>query len=369
MRSLKVSGIIHLFAVLHAVVALSCHLAGINDELVLTLLTIVLIVLICLKRGLNVEFTAASVIVVNVIGYLLGTGGAQLIELLLHAPPVVHAVSTFITTEILGWSIVWFTKLFRRGDDTASRSSAWTPRIGLLLLAVGVIFVLRLAYVELFTSPSFSTDRLYHMADLLVSNSAALIILLCVNIIYVRHTRRRETRHGPIAEIAAFLLFVLLTSACVALITGLHLPFAFDRSFTAREFLQLWIITLLVEVILYSVVFMVDYALVARAVLRAERGKAHQAQFRYMKLKQQVNPHFLFNSLNILDVWSASSARSRPASTSINWRAFTVTCSRTRRRHSCACARRWPSWGCTSTCYRCVSPKGSAWRPTFRMRP
>ena len=34
MRSLKVSGIIHLFAVLHAVVALSCHLAGINDELV-----------------------------------------------------------------------------------------------------------------------------------------------------------------------------------------------------------------------------------------------------------------------------------------------------------------------------------------------
>ena len=290
MRSLKVSGIIHLFAVLHAVVALSCHLAGINDELVLTLLTIVLIV----------EFTAASVIVVNVIGYLLGTGGAQLIELLLHAPPVVHAVSTFITTEILGWSIVWFTKLFRRGDDTASRSSAWTPRIGLLLLAVGGIFVLRLAYVELFASPSFSTDRLYHMADLLASNSAALIILLCVNIIYVRHTRRR-TRHGLIAEIAAFLLFVLLTSACVALITGLHLPFAFDRSFTAREFLQLWIITLLVEVILYSVVFMVDYALVARAVLRAERGKAHQAQFRYMKLKQQVNPHFLFNSLNILD--------------------------------------------------------------------
>ena len=171
MRSLKVSGIIHLFAVLHAVVALSCHLAGINDELVLTLLTIVLIVLICLKRGLNVEFTAASVIVVNVIGYLQGTGGAQLIELLLHAPPVVHAVSTFITTEILGWSIVWFTKLFRRGDDTASRSSAWTPRIGLLLLAVGVIFVLRLAYVELFASPSFSTDRLYHICLLYTSPS------------------------------------------------------------------------------------------------------------------------------------------------------------------------------------------------------
>ena len=71
MRSLKVSEIIHLFAVLHAAVALLCRLAGVNDELVLTLLTIVLIVLICLRRGLNVELTAASVIVVNVIGYLL----------------------------------------------------------------------------------------------------------------------------------------------------------------------------------------------------------------------------------------------------------------------------------------------------------
>lgn len=301
MRSLKVSGIIHLFAVLHAAVALGCHLAGINDELVLTLLTIVLIVLICIKRGLTVEFTAASVIVVNVIGYLLGTGGAELIELVLHTPPVVHAVSTFITTEILGWSIVWFTKLFRRRDDAGRSRSAWTPRIGLLLLAVGVIFVLRLAYVELFSSPSFSPDRLYHMADLLASNSAALIILLCVNIIYIRHMRRREMRHGVVAEVATFLLFVLLTSACVALIAGLHLPFGLDRDFTLREFLQLWIITLLVEVTLYSVVFMVDYALVARAVLRAERGKAHRAQFRYMKLKQQVNPHFLFNSLNILD--------------------------------------------------------------------
>lgn len=299
MRSSKVSVIIHLFAALHAVVALLCRTAGVNDELVLTLLTIALIVLICLRRGLNVEFTAASVIVVNVIGYLLGTGGAALIERVVRSPLAVHAVSTFLTTEILGWGIVWFTKFFRRGDD-AARPATWTPRIGLVLLAVGVIFALRLAYVELFATPSFSVERFYQMADLLVSNSVALIFLLGVNVdLRAPHAAAlgsEECRQGVVLT-----LFVFVTTVCATLIAGLHLPFGFDAAFSWREFLQLSIITLLFEATLYSVVFMVDYALVARSVLRTERGRTHQAQFLYMKLKQQVNPHFLFNSLNILD--------------------------------------------------------------------
>ena len=68
MGKIRVGWIIHIFALLHAVVALSCRLAGAEDELLLTILTMIMALLICLRKGFNVEFTAASIIVVNIIG-------------------------------------------------------------------------------------------------------------------------------------------------------------------------------------------------------------------------------------------------------------------------------------------------------------
>ena len=46
---------------------------------------------------------------------------------------------------------------------------------------------------------------------------------------------------------------------------------------------------------------MVHYAITAQNKMLKERGKASEAQYRYQILKHQVNPHFLFNSLNALD--------------------------------------------------------------------
>ncbi len=52
---------------------------------------------------------------------------------------------------------------------------------------------------------------------------------------------------------------------------------------------------------IYSVIYMIEYAITARRNAEKEKNRADLAKFQYLNLKQQVNPHFLFNSLNILD--------------------------------------------------------------------
>ena len=61
---------IHIFALLHAVVALACRLTGVVDELLLTMLTMIMALLLCLKWERSVEFTASSIIIVTLFGYI-----------------------------------------------------------------------------------------------------------------------------------------------------------------------------------------------------------------------------------------------------------------------------------------------------------
>ena len=150
MRSIKISWIIHIFALLHAIVTFSCRYAGFEDEMLLTILTMTMILLLCLKRGMNIELTAASIIVANILGYLLGNASASLLSLALASPYIVHSLATILTTEILGWSVIVFSKIFRKGDKDPVSSSYITW----LILAMVVIFILRLAFIFILSGTS-----------------------------------------------------------------------------------------------------------------------------------------------------------------------------------------------------------------------
>ena len=298
MKQIKISWIIHLFAALHAVVALSCRLAGFEDELLLTILTMTMILLICRKRGMNIELTAASIIVANILGYLLGNAGARLFSIAFDSQYLIHPLATALTTEILGWSILLFSKIYRKGTQETDPKSA--SYLTWLILAMVVIFFLRLTFIFVLSDNSSVSEGASGMGTMILSNSFALILLICVNILFVWSTRRSLKEKSSQFQFLALAAFTLIVSSIESALIFYGQPQGATID-TVREFASLYLTSLIAQITIYCLVYMVNYAITAQNKMLKERGKANEAQYRYQILKRQLNPHFLFNSLNALD--------------------------------------------------------------------
>ena len=298
MKPFRTASIIHTFAILHAAAALSCRIAGIEDELFLTVLTMTMILLICIRRKLNIEFSAASIIVANIIGYLMGNYGATILNLMIDSPYIVNALSTAVTTEILGWSIVLLTRLLHLERQPSEKESG-ESYIKWAFIAIGVVFLLRFCIVLVFTNKSLGIIDMVNAVIKVFSNSLALVTILCVNILYIRFSDRITKKMNQLARVITLVSFMLIVSTIETLLISELTSVGISEFW--RAFPSLFITSLLAQTTVYCVVFMANYALTARSKMKVERGKANLAEYRYLKLKHQVNPHFLFNSLNILD--------------------------------------------------------------------
>ena len=214
--------IIHGFALLHVAVTMICNSLGLPDSLLLTALTMALAVAICFRENLTVEITVTALILVNIIGFILGNLGAQVLPDVL--PDIwQHALSTFLVTEILGWGLYAFAHRVYPGGAAAGyeREQSWYQNAGWLVFCIALVFGIRI-----YLNSSFSGNSL-------MENSGAILVL------------------------------ILTTLVCL--------------------------------------VFMVNFAFQMQREASRQRTRRHEAEFRYMTLKHQVNPHFLFNSLNVLD--------------------------------------------------------------------
>ena len=72
---------------------------------------------------------------------------------------------------------------------------------------------------------------------------------------------------------------------------------ALVRDMTVRDFVPTLVITFLISIFMHGRAFLLNWK---ETLVEAERLKKEQISARYEALKNQVNPHFLFNSLNVL---------------------------------------------------------------------
>ena len=290
MKPLKISGIIHIFALLHATVALVCRLAGVGDELFLTILTMAMSLIICMKQGLKTEFTIAIVFAVNILGYLIGSLGANVLQSFIHSNYIVYPVTTMITTEILGWCIMAMTRVIVRRDENSGEIKS-TPYQKWLILIVSGIFLLRIIIVVLLSRSGIEKNDIFDMITKVMSNTFSIIVLTCVNILFVKSISIRKNFESRFSSLMLYATFMILATLLEIFLVGTQ----------NTDFILLFSIALIVQIVIYCIVYMINSSIQAHREMQNEREKANMAQYRYLKLKRQVNPHFLFNSLNILD--------------------------------------------------------------------
>lgn len=290
MKSITLPWVIHIFAILHAAVSLCCRFTGVDDQLLLTVLTMALSLIICMRMGLKIEFTAAIVIVVNILGFLFGTLGAVVLQSFIHSEYVVHSLSTFITTEILGWIIIGITTIFGRKEVKAEELKS-TPYFKWVLLIASGIFILRFLFAVILSRTQLEQDIVFDMIRKVMTSPLSLITLICVNIVFIKSMTTRSADSSRISTISLYIGFFVLAILLETFLVGQE----------GDNFILLLLISVFTQITVYCLVYIINYAISAQLEMQAEREKANLAQYRYIKLKRQVNPHFLFNSLNVLD--------------------------------------------------------------------
>lgn len=105
-RLTKCSWVIHLFALGHALSSLLMAHWGLNDEIVLSLLTISVIIIVTHLYKLPIEVSAALAALCSFAGFYLGSLGSKLLTSSGEEFLVTYSneITTFLVTEILGWA-------------------------------------------------------------------------------------------------------------------------------------------------------------------------------------------------------------------------------------------------------------------------
>ena len=243
---------------------------------------------------------AILTMVATLLGFVIGSWLRGPMEALVQSDTLAPALSTFVITMVLGVSIDIITirvKRLRSSDHNFTIAPRHVVVVGLSIL------ILRMGYVVMDRAGIFTENMLLDNILNIVVNSWAVLLLLVGNIVLTIQISKQQKIESKKSYTAT--LVVIISSLVIPLLTTLVVYFDlpnFNSQFsTLIDFVQLLSAALLIDLIIITVCYLVHMSILSHQRLREEREQKHRSEYQYERLKQQINPHFLFNSLGILD--------------------------------------------------------------------
>ncbi|MDE5732667.1 MAG: histidine kinase [Bacteroidales bacterium] len=295
MGKLKYTTVIHGFTALHVIATYFSFTSSILDSRLVTPLTLLMTIFLCIAGNVNFRMSSALLIFSNIIGYMTGMKLMRDIAHLMNATELVNQmIASGLTTELVGWCTVLFIRAtgehFKR-DRSETTSGRYLTS---MLIVMAGIYVFRFLISLLTTNEILGKYTIYGYTTRYFNNSILIVTILIINVALVRMLHSRtiaKTWLRTLACIAAAIVIALAAALVCQYSYAADHNLAFPNSI---EYIRYFIVGLLLETGLIFIIILITTTF-------ESKYNARQAEYHYINLRNQLSPHFLINSLNVLN--------------------------------------------------------------------